>query len=129
MASTSRSQAEPRICPRCSCTLAGDNDGPFCSPCKRWLQDHNPLLDPVLADRLLELLTTRPGQRVNVYRELGIEHCGRDAWVCVKNHIERFRRHGHRIIGRHDRTYEYRGWKAPRKRSCKCLRRRAQSRP
>lgn len=46
---------------------------------------------------------------MRVYRELGIEHCGQAAWRCVRDHIDRFRRHGHEIKGSHAGTYTYLG--------------------
>jgi hypothetical protein len=77
-------------------------------------RDYDPRHDPRFPEALLELLKAHPRRPVSVYRELGIEHCGLVAWRCVQVHVRRFRRHGHRIVGRHDGTYEYRGQRAPR---------------
>lgn len=53
------------------------------------------------------MLLENPGRPVNVYRELGITHCARDAHIAVWVHIRYLRRHGYVIVGSHDGTYTY----------------------
>ena len=95
-------------CHLCGRPLAADHCGDsLCSPCRLKRRDYNPKHDPQFADRLLGLLTSHQGQPIHVYRELGIQSCGMVGWKCVQNHVERFRRHGVVIVGRHDGTYTY----------------------
>jgi hypothetical protein len=105
-------QAEPqtRPCRTCGNPVAHDHAADFlCSACQRSRRDYDPRHDRRFAGALLALPTANPGRPVNVYRELGVEHCGLPAWRCVQVHVRRFRRHGQRIVGRHDGTYEYLG--------------------
>jgi hypothetical protein len=108
------SQTDHR-CRDCGTPLAHDHGFDlFCSTCQRARCACDPRHDPTFASRLLELLKSNRRRPVNVYRELGVEPYGLIAWRCVQVHVRRFRRHGHRIIGRHDGTYEYRGQRAVR---------------
>jgi len=101
---------QTRSCRGCGSPVAHDHAGDlFCSACQRARRDYDPSHDRHFAAALLALLTANPDRPVNVYSELGIEHCGQSAWRCVQVHVRRFRRHGHLIVGRHDGTYEYRG--------------------
>jgi len=96
-------------CIFCGAILAHDHhDTVVCSPCVVQRAAYNPFHDAGLPARLLAVLQLHRNEPVNVYRELGIESCGSMAWICVQNHIRRFRRHGHVIVGGHG-TYEYRG--------------------
>ena len=95
------------LCRGCGNPVASDHDAVYCEPCQRSRRDYRPQHDPLFADTLLALLQSRSGHPVHVYRELGIESCGIQAWRCVRDHIARFRRHGHVIVGKHDGTYTY----------------------
>jgi hypothetical protein len=120
------SQPAERLCRGCGTPVAHDHDGDlFCSACQRARRHYDPRHDPDFPEALLELLTSHPRRPLHVYRELGIEHCGLVAWRCVRDHIARFRRHGHQIVGRHDGTYEYRGRRVPRNARAARRRRRA----
>ncbi len=107
-------QTGERRCLFCGCVLSRRHGSLVCSPCRGARRDCHPAHDRELRRRLLELLRDNPRHRLNVYRELGIEHCGAEAWVCVKGHVRYLRRHGHVILGHHDGTYEYRGQRKPR---------------
>ena len=114
-----------RLCRGCGNPVARDHYGDlFCGPCRIARRSYNPACDPDFADTLLALFQANPRQRLHVYRELGIEHCGLAAWTCVQNHIRRLRRHGHVIIGRHDGTYEYLGPRPTRNARASRIRRR-----
>jgi hypothetical protein len=95
-----------RRCADCGCVLRSGHQG-RCECCERAHLAYRPEHDPGFGTRLLTVLRANRGRPVNVYRALGIRHCGLSGWRCVQNHIERFRRHGHVIVGRHDGTYEY----------------------
>lgn len=109
---TTSKHAERR-CHGCDNAIAHDHgEDLYCGPCQRARRGYHPAHDPAFAGKLLELLCANPRRRIHVYRELGIESCGLEAWRCVRTHVRRFRRHGHRITGHHDGTYEYRGQRA-----------------
>ena len=121
-----RHQTQTTHCRDCGNPIAHDHAADlFCSACQRTRRDYDPRHDRHFAAALLALLTANPGRPINVYRELGIEHCGLPAWRCVQVHVRRFRRHGHRIVGRHDGTYEYLGETRARSGRARGRRRRA----
>lgn len=98
-------QAERRCA--CGCVLREGHDGGRCECCERKRRAYDPRHDPTFGDRLLALLVANRRKPVNVYRALSIEHCGLAGWRCVRDHVARFRRHGHVILGAHDGTYRY----------------------
>lgn len=106
--------AEQR-CLFCDCVLSHDHDSLVCSPCATSRRDYHPAHDPELRERLLVVLSCHRRRQVNVYRELGLKHCGAEAWMCIKAHIRYLRRHDHVIVGRKNGTYEYRGLRRPRR--------------
>ena len=111
MHEASSSHATDRRCRSCGGPLALDNPSLHCSPCRAARRDYHPAHDPTLRRRLFEVLvhTRLTGRPVNVYRELGIEHCGEEAWICIKGHVRWLRRRGCLIEGSRDGTYRYLG--------------------
>lgn len=102
------------LCPCCGCVIAADDESPICSPCSRsyrdaWASGYRPQHDAQLRQRLLEVLQAHRGERVNVYRLLGMWPCGLAEWMTVKARIRVLRRRGHSILGYHDGTYVYLG--------------------
>lgn len=53
------------------------------------------------------MLLEHKGERINVYRALGLWPCGFSEWTTVKVHVRYLRRHGHVVFGYHDGTYLY----------------------
>lgn len=101
-----------RTCSHCACILASDDRSPVCSPCRlqyrrRRRDGYRPQHDAALRQRLLETLQEHRGERINVYRVMGMWPCGLDEWVTVKAHIRWLQRHGHTVFGWHDGTYQY----------------------
>ena len=99
-------------CPSCGCYLAADDERPLCSPCvatyhARRRTGYRPQHDADLRTRLLEVLRAHRGERINVYRVLGMWPCGLDEWRTVRNHVRWLVRHGHTIYGYHDGTWLY----------------------
>jgi hypothetical protein len=70
---------------------------------------YNPCHDPGFGDALLRLFLSRPGERLNVYRELFIVAPDRVTYHCVCAHVRRLRRRGYAIEGGHDGTYRLSG--------------------
>lgn len=103
-----------RLCAACRCVLAGDDTQPVCSPCrrsyrKRRLSGYRPQHDATLRAVILCTLMEHEGERINLYRVLGMWPCGLDEWVSVQGHVRHWRRRGHTIYGYHDGTYLYVG--------------------
>jgi hypothetical protein len=105
-------------CDSCGCYLAADDPSPVCSPCRGAYHHarrdgYRPQHDPELRARVLETLRAHRGERINIYRVMGMWPCGLEEWVTVKNHILYLRaerskhRVGHTIDGYHDGTYRY----------------------
>lgn len=96
--------AEPRVgervCPACGCILARDDTRPICSPCSRTYRvrrrdGYRPQHDRDLRRRVLETLQTHRGERINVYRVMGMWPCWLEEWHAVKNVVKFWRRHRH----------------------------------
>lgn len=115
--------AEGPQCPSCGCYLASDDHLPVCSPCRRRYRHarrdgYRPQHDASLRARVLAALQAHRGQRINVYRTLGMWPCGLEEWIAVKGHVRYLRRHGHAVLGYHDGTYLYVGGRTVGSRSC-----------
>lgn len=108
---TAANPSGPR-CPSCGCYLAQDDPLPVCSPCRgsyhrRRREGYRPQHDPELRRRVLETLRAHRGQRINLYRAMGMWPCGLEEWRAVRNHVKYWRRRRHVILGYHDGTWLY----------------------
>ena len=56
---------------------------------------------------MLETLREHRGERINIYRVMGMWPCGPEEWIAVQGHVRHLRRHKHTIYGFHDGTYFY----------------------
>ena len=56
---------------------------------------------------MLATLREHRGERINIYRVMGMWPCGLEEWRTVRIHVVYWRRHRHNILGYHDGTYLY----------------------
>ena len=113
MLMTAHPQQGERHCEHCGCVMAADDTQPVCSPCRRgWIDrqsdGYRAQHDAELRRRVLEALQAHRGERVNIYRVMGMWPCGMTEWRTVKNIVKYLRRHGHTIYGfSQSGEYEY----------------------